>query len=272
MEINPTGTISDYPWEAKREGIKFEDDELAILKQTLIHEGYFQTRPVISQSQLECLIELIDGVMSAGHSPAYALLYDEFFSVMASLSNLIAGLLGQNFLIVPDEPDVYFIPTSDEHSGSGPHRDTLRFPEMYTDEGLPKMINIWIPITDATTENSCMHVIPAQYDDDYKTPRSMDELADHLPNQALQKVRALPAAAGSVLGWSTELIHWGGMSSDQAKIPRLSFAMYFQRGDCANYHPSAMAPSSRIPFDLRLYCIEKVWADPDGKNIGQFLG
>ena len=272
MEINPTGTISEYPWSAKGGGIEFEDNELAALKQTLVHEGYFQTKPVINQSQLAHLIELIDGVMSAGHPPAYALVYDEFFAIMAGLSKLISSLLGQGFLMVPDEPDVYFIPTSDEHSGSGPHRDTLRFPDMYTDQGVPKVINIWIPITDSTTQNSCMHVIPAHYDGDYKTPRSMHELPDHLPNQVLQKVRALPAAAGSILGWSTELIHWGGMSSDQAELPRLSFAMYFQRGDCAKYHPSAMAPTSRIPFDFRLYCIEKVWADPDGKNIGQFLG
>jgi hypothetical protein len=43
----------------------------------------------------------------------------------------------------------------------------------------------------------------------------------------LHAVTPLPAAAGSVQGWSHRLIHWGGTARDLASGPRISFAADF---------------------------------------------
>jgi len=209
--------------------------------------------------------------MAEGHAPVYAFLYDDFFEVLASIRNLLRSLLGANFRIVPDEPDVYFIPTSNIHTGAEPHRDTLRSHDMYDSKGLPSVINVWIPITDATTLNSCIHVIPAFADPDFRTPRSDELLPRMIDSACLQNVRALPAKAGSILGWSTELLHWGGQSSSGAKMPRLSFAMYFQNAANAKIHPTATSVPFHLDFEYRLYLIEKVWRDPDGNELNKFL-
>jgi len=174
-------------------------------------------------------------------------------------------------MIVPDEPDVYFIPTSDTHAGAEPHRDTLHYAGMYDSAGLPAVINVWIPLTDATTLNSCMHVIPAWADPDYATTRSDETLSSPMDPSFLQRARALPAKAGSVLGWSTELIHWGGQSSSKAELPRLSFAMYFQRGHETKVHPTATRPPLNLDFDYRLYLVEKVWRDPHGRELQKYI-
>ena len=198
------------------------------------------------------------------------MLYDDFFELLAGLERLLSHLLGKGYLIVPDEPDVYFIPTANDQGGAPPHRDTLRSHDQYTTDGLPSVINLWIALTDATPLNSCMHVLPAHADPDYGTPASDAQPPRSVDLDLLQSVRALPVPAGTVLGWSTELLHWGGQSSHRADLPRLSMAMYFQRGDRRAVHPTAMAVPFEVSFDYRLYLVEKVWRDPDGRALAAF--
>lgn len=269
--INPDSNVTETPWPAECNEIEFSAAEIEACKESLAEEGYFQTRPCIADASLERLINCIKRVRDERHPPAYALLYDDFFEVLASIAGLLRQILGSDFLIVPDEPDVYLIRTANDEGGAVPHRDTLRAHDMYDENGLPAMINIWIPITDATNLNSCMHVIPAHADPDFGTPRSDGDLPESMPTEILQNVRALPAKAGSVLGWSTELIHWGGASSTLAGLPRLSFAMYFQRADAERFHPTAMPVPFELDFDYRLYLVEKVFRDPYGKELPSFI-
>jgi hypothetical protein len=264
--LNRASRVTEFPWPGQCEEISFSDSEFESCKKSLVEEGYFQTRPCIPEPVLDRLIECIKAVRADRHAPVYALLYDDYFEVLASLGGLLRELLGIGFLIVPDEPDVYLIRTGNDEGGAAPHRDTLRSHDMYNEDGMPAVINLWIPITDATSLNSCMHVIPAHADVDYQTPQSDQDLPETLDTRLLQSVRALPAKAGSVIGWSTELIHWGGYSSVLAEYPRLSFAMYFQRADARLFHRSAMPVPFRLSFDYRLYLIEKESRDRRGRE------
>lgn len=268
--IHPTGRVTCHPWRSSKPKT-FTQQELSELRSSLLSEGYFQTRPCISAVQLEHMLACTAAVMDHGHDPAYALLYDDFFEVLASMEQLLSGVLDASFKIVPDEPDVYFIPTANQHGGAIAHRDTLRAHDWRRADGLPSVINLWIAVTDATAVNSCIHVVPAHADPDYGTPRSDSSELFTFDAERLQAIRALPVPAGSVLGWSTELLHWGGRSSDRADLPRLSFAMYFQCGSANDVHPSAMPVPFELPFDYRLYLVEKVWRDPDGLELGNYL-
>lgn len=265
-QISPNSKITSGAFSNLGDPISFSGSDIERYKYSLRSEGYFKTPSCIDQMQLECLCQIVIDVMSKGHPPVYALLYDAFYETLLSLSNLLSGLLGQGYKMIPDEPDVYFIPTSKEQGGTPPHRDSLRSLDMYTDDGLPELINIWVALTDVTADNSCMHVVPAQHDPNYRSNRSFDD-TDPTSGVNLQSVRALPVKAGSVIGWSTELLHWGGFSSDDAVNPRLSFAMYFQRGDCRDFHKNIVFPNSPLPFEHRLYIVEKLFRDPMGKNI-----
>ena len=44
-----------------------------------------------------------------------------------------------------------------------PHRD-LPHDQCILPSGRPKIINIWVPLTEATLDNGCMHVLPRESD------------------------------------------------------------------------------------------------------------
>jgi hypothetical protein len=69
-----------------------------------------------------------------------------------------------------------------------------------------------------------MYVVPAPLDVQYANPSATDDV------MSLQCVRALPAPAGSVLGWSSALLHWGGIA--RAGVPgRISLSFEYQTAD-----------------------------------------
>ena len=135
-------------------------------------------------------------------------------------------------------------------------------------DGLPKLVNVWIPLTDATTLNSCMHVLPGHLDPLYPHGGSRaNPVGDQNKLILLQNVRALPAKAGSILCWSTGLLHWGGRSSQRATHPRLSFAVYFQSRELPPVHSTTMNIPSPISFRNRVYLVERRWQDDEDPPI-----
>ena len=66
------------------------------------------------------------------------------------------------------------------------------------------------------------------------------------------------------------MLHWGGRSSSFEQTPRLSFAAYFQNRNVPAFHPATMDIPSEIPFDYRLYLVEKAWKDPQAAEIHRF--
>ena len=61
------------------------------------------------------------------------------------------------------------------------------------------------------------------------------------------KRRALPAAAGSVLGWTSKLLHWGAMADAHAP-PRISISFEYQAAAAPLYdgvhYPLGYLPSA----------------------------
>lgn len=256
--LNPQCTITDDPWPLQPGRYPVSSANTARYLDSIRTEGYFQTEPLVPAADLDVLGRCIENVYRAGHSTTYALLYDQFYHVLAGISDILIPLLGQGYQMVPDEFEAYYIPTDDDAAGSGPHRDSLRPLDIMGADGLPKMVNVWIAITDATHLNSCIHVMPAHLDPGYVWGPAGPAPAE-ASEYPLQNVRAVPARAGSVLCWSPHLLHWGGRSSRLAAQPRLSFAVYFQSREIPPVHPTTLDIPSAIPFERRLYLTEKVW-------------
>jgi ectoine hydroxylase-related dioxygenase (phytanoyl-CoA dioxygenase family) len=112
-------------------------------------------------------------------------------------------------------------------------------------DGRPKVITVWLPLTDATPENSCMYVVPADRDPTYGSEM------DYLHQFSLADIRALPAQAGSVLGWDQAVLHWGSHSVNRAVSPRISIACEFQRGDQVPYGAPLFNPAEPPDFATR---------------------
>jgi hypothetical protein len=102
-----------------------------------------------------------------------------------------------------------------------------------------------------------MYVLPASLDPNYLNSqvegRTATESIQMMNN--LQAIRALPAKAGSILGWTHALFHWGSRSSLKAENPRISLSVEFQRGDIAPYETGLLDPLVLPTFSQRLHLI-----------------
>jgi hypothetical protein len=103
---------------------------------------------------------------------------------------------------------------------------------------------MWIPFTEATTHNSCIYVLPFPHDPAVQSFMRQEDVATiHQQEQTifLGNMRALPAPAGSVVGWTPYILHWGSQSTDWATHPRISVGIY--------YHAADSVRKSTVPFD-----------------------
>lgn len=263
--LNPECSITDRPFPDSPTPYPISREEIERHLHQVRKEGYFQTSPIVDAVDVEKLLRCITTVVSHGHDASYALVYDEFYHVMAKLTNVLSPLLGPDFQLVPDEYAAYYIPPDNRVTGTRPHRDNLRTATSIEPDGTPTLVNVWIPLTDATTLNSCMYVLPAHLDPHYPSSNGggIDDgsLSDevNLQTSDLQSIRALPAKAGSVLCWSAHLLHWGARSSEHATHPRVAFATYYQSRRVPPYHEVTMDIPLPLPFEKRLHLIEKIW-------------
>jgi len=119
----------------------------------------------------------------------------------------------------------------------------------------PAVLNVWIPLNDATTENGCMYVVPREFDADFA--RTDGHHAHMNPATEVQRgvsskihfplhgVRALPAPAGSLIAWYGNTIHWGSSCSKYAEDPRKSIALTFIRSDCTALSSSSKTTTTK---------------------------
>jgi hypothetical protein len=266
--LNPECSVTDEPFPKSLTPYAVSRAATQRHLEQIRKEGYFHTSPLLEPWEISKLRRCITSVVNRGHHASYALVYDDFYHVMARLTNVLSPILGAGFQLVPDEYWAYYIPAQDQAIGSAPHRDSLRTATSVEADGTPTLVNVWIPLTDATTLNSCMYVLPAHLDPYYPhrekwSPSNSSPYEIDLKAADLQSVRALPAQAGSVLCWSTHLLHWGARSSEYAAHPRISFAVYYQSRRVPTYHEVAMDIPSPLSFLRRLHLIEKVWRGQD---------
>ena len=154
-------------------------------------------------------------------------------------------------------------------AGFSPHRD--RQPHslndlknsFYAADGQAKYITHWIALTDATPENSCLYVIPKQYDPGYMKGDDDDievevenanrraaedednhnsasndniQLSDPLSRalnskQSYQNIRALPRKAGQSLIFTHRILHWGSKGNQNSLNVQPRIAVSFVYSD-----------------------------------------
>jgi hypothetical protein len=240
-------------------------------------EGYFQAPPLIEPETTTRLAQAIEAMADRTIPGVFAFVYDEFWQLFATANRFLSAVLGDGYKVTPSEIWTFHVPRGSESAGWPPHRDLLT-QDTVSDRGV-SALTLWIPLTDATPLNGCMYVLPEKLD-----PGIGEQLLFPQPSLAmLQNVRALPAAAGSVLGWNTRILHWGGRSSDQAEQPRISVGIYFHARDLSlnklqyqNHEgtrhqvPLAFNPSMELPFQARLLAIAEALQTYDGRSPYSF--
>ena len=209
-------------------------------------EGYVQLAAVDWDLSLKDMAITVASVVRLGFPAVFAFVYDEFWIAFFKFHQMIASLLGETYAILPDFWAWHVDPTVAE-SGWAPHRDKGR--RALLPDGRPKSLTLWLPLTDATSINGCMYVVPADRDPTYGTDAE-GELKFALPD-----IRALPAVAGSALAWNQAVLHWGGHSAQRRMPPRISIALEFQRSDILAFNTPLLTPFKLPPFEMRLWLI-----------------
>ena len=145
----------------------------------------------------------------------------------------------------------WYIDPSEGVSGFSPHRDRQPSNEMvprsFHEDGQAKYITLWIALTNATPQNSCLYVIPKQYDPGYTKGDDMDnadEDTDQDENenvddplsrclrdkQSYQNIRALPRNVGESVAFTHRIIHWGSKGdADYVDNPRIAISFVCRR-------------------------------------------
>lgn len=221
----------------------------------LREEGYINDPDVIDSRGVAQLRAGIQTLVDRGIPPAFAFVYDEFWLVFRSLDPFLQQVLGPGYRVLPD-CWAWYVKPSNEAAGWKPHRD--RPGSTLDAQNTPNSLTVWLPLTDATPLNGCIHVVPAHWDENIHDPVAAEPKEFRLVDRKLQDIRALPAPAGSLLAWNQLVLHWGGRASARAAGPRCSIALQFQRGDLAPLATPLLDPHALLPFRSRLGLIGRL--------------
>jgi len=222
QKLNPQLSISDG--RSLRAGVAEIGDgkgsfDGGALSERFWDEGYFLIHEALPAGDLAKLRIGIETLVANGLSPSLIYLYDEAWDVFRRLRPLLTHFLGDQVALLPHFWAWHIDPKVDG-SGWPPHRD-YQGESTIGDEMLISL-SLWVPLSNATPENGCMHVLPRNFEKGYPRPvSSPDEVR-------LQDIRALPARPGAVMGWRQDLYHWGGRASPYASEPRISLSLEFQ--------------------------------------------
>jgi len=227
--------------------ICFEDEALRSISDHIHYDGYMNLAPVFPTGDLAPIKDVIIALEKAGLPPVFIYVYDQPWLLFKRLSPLISHFLGDEFRLLPNLW-AWNIGLQKGATGWPPHHDcqaTTRFSDGVGNDILMSL-SLWISLSDATTDNGCMNVMPRQFEALYR------EIPDDTGEIATEHSRALPAKAGSVLGWPQDLIHWGGQVTDKATESRLSLSLEFQNPAFAPLAEPLLNISESLRFSERL--------------------
>lgn len=243
-QLNPHLSISQTPFASPSASYSCsERDQQKALKQMVL-DGYLQTSPAIPAERCQALSQAVRRIIEAGYHPNYVTLYDEYWQTLQAIYPILEPILGPGCHPVGD---YWTWCISPETAGAGwqPHRDYQFKTKTLREDGRPMIVTVWLPLTDATTLNGCMYLIPMQWDP------NLPEHPEQYSFGGLQDIRALPAQAGSVLAWNQYVMHWGSRCSQFAEAPRISTGIYFQ-SDVEPYVYKPVKFDQALPFERRL--------------------
>lgn len=240
--------IEDLTFLTSHQDFDVSNDIADSLSKLMHDDGYFQINPPNWNLNINNMAIATSKFAETNLPIPLVFIFDEFWIIFKKLHNIANAILGEGYLRLPDFW-AWHVDPQKKQSGWTPHRD--KGYQSLNADGTPKSITFWIPLSSSTPLNGCMYIVPANKDRNYGTPE------DSKLNFDLPSIRALPAAAGSILCWNQAVLHWGSQCSERELEPRISVALEFQSGDVAPYNQPVMDPKYIPTFNSRLKLIAK---------------
>jgi Phytanoyl-CoA dioxygenase (PhyH) len=242
-DLNPQMSVSEKCDFDILESSPLNASQIAEQVKNLNEEGYFRTPHALTNvAQLRGCIETL---REAGWPPVFSFVYDQFWAIfrIPTLCAILESYLGRKY---DQNKNIWTYYVAAQAGGWGPHMDSPLGRSAVT---------IWIPLTDTNENNACMYVVRHTSMPVSQPPNFAEWTNVAKPElvQVLQGAQALPAQAGSLLGWHHQLLHWGSFSKVGEK-PRISVATEFQRHDITR-SPLLFGQATFPSFIERLRCI-----------------
>ena len=209
-------------------------------KSSLAENGFFKWKGAVSEAQVNALRRGVELLISHGWPPSFIYMYDEAWEIVEQLSEVLRKSSGGSLFL--GDAYTWSVDPQKGARGWGPHRDRMGSgPASFrAADGTPMLSTTWLALSEASPDNSCLHVLPAYADPYYHKgddPNVKNPLTLLFAEpDAYQDIRALPCAPGSLLHFSHRIIHWGSAAKNTGASPRV--AMSWVVGDEAFEQPA----------------------------------
>jgi len=208
-------------------------------------DGYAQLRGIDLAADFASMADVARALTARDLDAVFCFVYDEFWRPYFRLDALYRHLLGPYTFL----PDFWAWDIDPKRGGAGWSRHRDRGRQSLRADGSPISLTTWIAISEATSDNGCLRMVPKHADPTYNTPHEPDELFKE------SAVRVLPAMPGDVLIWNQAVMHWGGKAEPSASHSRVSLSFETQRLDVPSSEVPLIAPWQIVPFEQRLKLI-----------------
>ena len=180
------------------------------------------------------------------------LVYDEVWVMAHQIAEIMRTVSGG--CTNSQDALAWSITPSLNQAGFAPHRDRqpVDVRGSFRADGSPRYCTCWIALSNASTDNSCLYLIPREHDpgydagDDHRIDAE-DPLASIFKRDvAVQSVRACPLPPGGALLFSHRAMHWGSSGRPDCSRPRVSLS--FGHSDPTFEAPYFARPFEQLPF------------------------
>ena len=242
----PDFHIADSSFWNFQEAFSVPEETKAEMNDYMLNEGFYKIDKSIVNYDPSKHATLVKKLVSANLLPVFAMIYDEFWLLQASARNAMEAVLGTGYTIRPCMW-VWHVDPKKEESGWYQHRDG-DINSLHEDKR-PKVLSLWIPLTQATPQNGCMYVKPMNREEVCVVTNKKADIA------CLQDMQALPAEAGDMYIWNFWVLHWGSKATKRAKEPRISVAFEIEEAGSNLLEAPLMDPFRMPSYEERLRII-----------------
>jgi len=257
--VDGLGESSSLPSETHSKGKPTINDQSRTtdMRKELVEDGYTLVRNDSHDASAGIISVLVKGITQLhkkGLPATFILLFDEAWQ-LAKIGNKSLKASGHSKNVFNFDILAWYIDPSEGVAGFSPHRD--RQPERrkeiensFHSTGEAKYVTMWMALTDATPENSCLYVIPKPFDPGYiagdddgedgeegrngtgtgvdNNPPALasDPLSRALKTkQSYQNIRALPRNSGESVIFTHRILHWGSKGNQRCiNKPRIAIS------------------------------------------------
>jgi hypothetical protein len=221
------------------------------LREKILYNGFIHLNQPGLVNATQEINKTIMSLVRIGLPPVFIFIYDEPWKIQYQTKNIVKKLIDGNYKLLPD---FWAWHVEQGESGWKEHRD--KGAKSMFDDNSPKSLTLWVPLTNAFPENSCMYILPANKDRHY-SEENPPNLSFGFPGN-LSDIQALPAKPNDVLIWNQKVVHWGSTSNSSHSLgPRISLAFEFQRDDVEPFNKPLIDPNSLPTYNERLQLIGK---------------